>query len=301
MKKNIPIALSFALVAGVMAPSAFAQSPEAPVTGEASTDEETEQIQEKFIKLTGTFQSFEERTNGALYALIEKGEEIFAVVVDENTVVVDNAGNPIELEEGMEFTAFVDAQKPMLMIYPPQYSPELIVVQTKEQGFVEVDTFDKEFAGKKLKLNISDETVIENLSGTELEASTVAEANAAVFYTVSTRSIPAQTMPSKVIVLSYDEKTVDKEAVQELIEKDFYEVDGVKMVPLRLVAEQLGWKVDSTGNGAVISKDDTIFTITRGTKTYDHNGEGSQFKVAPDLLEPIKTYVPVDFVDYLMK
>jgi hypothetical protein len=301
MKKNIPIALSFALAAGAIVPSAFAETSDVPAAGEVVTDEEAEQVQEKFIKLTGTFQSFEERTNGSLYALIEKGEEIFAVVVDENTVVVDNAGNPIELEKGMEFTAFVDADKPMLMIYPPQYSPELIVVQTEEQGFVEVDEFDKEFTGKKLKLNISDETVIENLSGTKLEASDVAEANAAVFYTASTRSIPAQTTPSKVIVLKHDEKTVDKEAVQELIDKDFYEVDGVKMIPLRLVAEQLGWKVESTGKGAVVSKEDTVFTITRETKTYDHNGEESQFKAAPSLLEPTKTYVPVDFVDYLLK
>lgn len=294
MKRNIPIALSFALLTGAIAPTAFAQSQDV-----SAANEEAEQVQEKFLKLTGKFQSFEERTNGSVYSLIEKGEEIFAIVADERTVVVDNLGNPVELKEGMEFTAFVDAEKPMIMIYPPQYSPELIVVQTTEPGFVEVDEFDKEYTGKKLKLNLSEETVIENLSGTKLNAEDVAEANAAVFYTASTRSIPAQTAPSKVIVLSYDVEQGNNKSVDEIIEKDFYEVDGVKMIPLRLVAEQLGWKVESTGKGAVLSKDDISITITRGTKTFVHNGKDSEFKAAPSLLEPIKTYVPVDFVDYL--
>lgn len=295
MKRNIPIALSFALAAGAIVPTAFAQTNEI-----TEVNDKVEQVQEKFLKLTGKFQSFEERTNGSLYSLIEKGEDIFAIVANETTVVVDNLGNPAELKEGMEFTAFVDADKPMLMIYPPQYSPELIVIHTTEPGFVEVDEFDKEFTGTKLKLNLSDETVIENLSGTKLDAEEVAETNTAVFYTASTRSIPAQTTPSKVIVLSYDAKQ-DDNAVQEIIDKDFYEVDGVKMIPLRLVAEHLGWKVESTGNGAVLSKDNTTFTITRGIKTFVHNGKDSEFEAAPSLLEPTKTYVPVDFVDYLTK
>lgn len=296
MKRNIPIALSFALVAGAIAPTAFAASSDAP-----AASEEAEQVQEKFMKLTGKIKTFEKRSNDSLYALIEKEEDVFGIVVDERTVVVDNVGNPLKLEEGMEFTAFVDADKPMIMVYPPQYSPELVVVHTKEPGFVEVDKFDKEFAGKKLKLNLSKETVIENLSGKKLNADAVAEANAAVFYTASTRSIPAQTTPSKVIVLSADEEKSNEEIVQDIMANDFYEVDGVKMIPLRLVAEQLGWKVDSTGKGAVVTKDNTTFTITRGTKTYVHNGENKQFKAVPSLLEPNKTYVPEEFVEYLMK
>ena len=32
-------------------------------------------------------------------------------------------------------------------------------------------------------------------------------------------------------------------AVQTIIKNDFYEVNGVTMVPLRLIAEKLGWTV----------------------------------------------------------
>ncbi|MGM9949343.1 MAG: copper amine oxidase N-terminal domain-containing protein [Lysinibacillus sp.] len=301
MKRNIPFALTFALMAGSVAPAAFADGPGVPAAEEKKESGEAEQVQGKFIKLTGTFRTFEERPNGSLYALIEQGEHIYGIIVDEKSAVLDNAGNPIELEEGMAFTAYVDADKPMIMIYPPQYVPELIIVQTKEQGFVEVDQFDENFAGEKLKLNITSDTVIENLSGTKLEAKAIADADAAIFYTTATKSIPAHVEPSKVLVLSHDGQDEGFEAVQDLIAGDFYEVDGVKMVPLRLVAEELGWKVESTGKGAVVSKGGTSFTITRGETSYVHDGQERRFEVAPALLEPIKTYVPVDFVDYLVK
>ena len=301
MKRNIPFALTFALMAGSIAPAAFADDPGAPAAEDKNAGGEAEQVQGKFVKLTGTFQSFEKRPNGSLYAQIEQDESVFGIVIDEKSVVLDNAGNPIELEEGMEFTAYVDKDKPMIMIYPPQYVPELIIVQTKEPGFAEIDQFEGDFAGKKLKLNIAADTVIENLSGTKLEAEAITDVDAAVFYTTATKSIPAQVTPSKVIVLSHDKQDGGFEAVQDLIANDSYEVDGVKMIPLRLVAEELGWKVESTGKGAVVSKDEISFTITRGEKTYVHNGEERRFEAAPALLEPIKTYVPVEFVDSLVE
>ena len=298
MKRNIPFALTFALMAGSVAPAAFADGSGIPAAEDKNAGGEAEQVQGKFVKLTGTFQSFEKRPNGSLYAQIEQGESVFGIVVDEKSVVLDNAGNPIELEEGMEFTAYVDKDKPMIMIYPPQYAPELIIVQTKEPGFAEVGQFDEDFASEKLKLNIAADTVIENLSGTTIEAEAITDADVAVFYTTATKSIPAQVTPSKVIVLSQDK---GRDAIEDLITSDSYEVDGVKMIPLRLVAEELGWKVESTGKGAVVSKGGISFTITRGEKSYVHNGEERRFEVAPALLEPIKTYVPVEFVDSLVE
>jgi len=202
----------------------------------------------------------------------------------------------------MDFTAYVDGNKPMILIYPPQYSPELVIVQTDEIGFAEVAQFDENFANESLKLNISDETVIENLSGTAVEAKDIVGVDVAVFYKFTTFSIPAQTTPSKIIVLSYDEEELSEEIVQlqTIIKNDFYEVNGVTMVPLRLIAEKLGWTVTSTGKGAIVSKDNATFTITRGEKLYGHNRAVDYFEQAPALLEPTKTYVPVEFVDRLL-
>ena len=256
------------------------------------------QVQENFLKLTGTLSSLEKNDNGLLHGVIEQQDNVFNIVVGEETVVVDNTGKRVELKEGMDFTAYVDGNKPMILIYPPQYSPDLVIVQTEQMGFVEVTQFGENFANESLKLNISDETVIENLSGTAVEVKDIAGIDVAVFYKFTTFSIPAQTTPSKILVLSYDEEEVA--AVQTIIKNDFYEVNGVTMVPLRLIAEKLGWTVTSTGKGAIVSKDNASFTITRGEKLYGHNRAVHYFEEAPTLLEPKKTYVPVEFVDRLL-
>ena len=148
-----------------------------------------------------------------MYGVIKQQDSVFNIVVGEETVVVDNTGKRVELKEGMDFTAYVDGNKPMILIYPPQYSPDLVIVQTEEIGFAEVAQFDENFANESLKLNISDETVIENLSGTAVEAKDIVGVDVAVFYKFTTFSIPAQTTPSKIIVLSYDEEELSEEIV----------------------------------------------------------------------------------------
>ncbi|MGM9944054.1 MAG: stalk domain-containing protein [Lysinibacillus sp.] len=299
MKKTIPFALSAVLVGGAFAPAVLGNETSIK---ENETNKDEEQVQENFLKLTGTLLSLEKNENGLLYGVIEQQDNVFNIVVGEETVVVDNTGKRVELKEGMSFTAYVDSNKPMILIYPPQYSPELVIVQTEEMGFVEVAQFDENFANETLKLNISDETVIENLSGTAVEAKDIVGLDVAVFYKFTTFSIPAQTTPSKIIVLSYDEEEISEEmvAVQEIIKNDFYEVNGVTMVPLRLIAEKLGWTVTSTGKGAIVSKDNASFTITRGEKMYSYNRAVHYFEEEPELLEPKKTYVPVEFVDRLL-
>lgn len=298
MKKTVPFALSAIFVGGAFAPAILANETSSK---ENETTKEEEQVQNKFLKLTGTLASLEKNKNGLLYGLIEQQDDVFHIVVGEDTVVVDNTGKQVELQEGMTFTAYVDGNKPMILIYPPQYVPDLVVVQTEEAGFVEVAQFDENFANESLKLNMSDDTVIENLSRTAVDAKDIVGVDVAVFYKFTTFSIPAQTTPSKIIVLSYDEEELSQEMVkvQAIIKNDFYEVNGVTMVPLRLIAETLGWTVTSTGKGAIVSKENVSFTITRGEKMYGYNRAVNYFEESPALLEPKKTYVPVEFVERL--
>lgn len=300
MKKTVPFALSAILVGGAFAPAILANETSSK---ENETTKEEEQVHNKFLKLTGTLASLEKNENGLLYGLIEQQDDVFHIVVEKDTVVVDNTGKQVELQEGMTFTAYVDGNKPMILIYPPQYVPDLVVVQTEEAGFVEIAQFDENFANESLKLNISDETVIENLSRTAVDAKDIVGVDVAVFYKFTTFSIPAQTTPSKIVVLSYDEEELSQEMVkvQAILKNDFYEVNGVTMVPLRLIAETLGWTVTSTGKGAIVSKENVSFTITRGEKMYGYNHAVNYFEEAPALFEPRKTYVPVEFVERLLQ
>jgi len=308
MTKVVPFAMSALLIGGaVVAPTASANEGEAVVTNATDNNEQNPQVQPIFIKVAGTIESVEKRED-ATYYTVKEDENINVFVVNNETLVFDNTGKEVKLQKGDQVTAYTYANKPMLMIYPPQYNPEVIIVETKEMGIVEVDFFNKELvnADNTLKLNVGKETELLSLSGKKVKAKDLAEQHLLVFYTITTMSIPAQTPPSKVVVLDtigQEQGEVDpsKAAVQKIIKNDFYEVEGTKMVPLRLIAEELGFKVESTGKGAIISKGALSYTITRGQKEYGYNKALRYFTVAPALLEPTKTYVPVEFVEELMK
>ncbi|MEQ6353771.1 stalk domain-containing protein [Lysinibacillus sp. M3] len=308
MTKVVPFAMSALLIGGaVVAPTASANEGETVVTNATDNKEQNPEVQPTFIKIAGTIENVEKRED-ATYFTVKENENINVFVVNDETLVFDNTGKEVKLQKGDQVTAYTYANKPMLMIYPPQYNPEVIIVETKEMGIVGVDFFNKELVNtdNTLKLNVGKETELLSLSGEKVKAKDLAEQHLLVFYTITTMSIPAQTPPSKVVVLdtfAQEQGEVDpsKAAVQEIINNDFYDVEGTKMVPLRLIAEELGFKVESTGKGAIISKGAVSYTITRGQKEYGYNKALRYFKVAPVLLEPSKTYVPVEFIEELMK
>lgn len=308
MKKVVPFAMTALLIGGaVVAPSASANEGNAGVTNTTDNKEQNPQVEPAFIKVAGTVDNVENNKNATNFT-VKEGEDTNVLVVNDDTLVFDNTGKEVKLQKGDKVTAYTYANKPMLTIYPPQYNPEVIIVETKEMGTVEVDFFNKELVNtdNTLKLNVGEETELLSLSGKEVKAEDLAEQHLLVFYTIATMSIPAQTPPSKVVVLdtiAEESGEVDPSelAIQEIINNDFYEVEGTKMVPLRLIAEELGYKVESTGKGAIISKGAVSYTITRGQKEYGYNKAIGHFKVAPALLEPTKTYVPVEFVEELMK
>ncbi|MGE7839952.1 stalk domain-containing protein [Lysinibacillus sp. NPDC093712] len=311
MTKVVPFAMTALLLGSVaIAPSASANGGEAVVTNAPQQDEQSPQVQPIFIKVAGTIENVEERNN-ATYYTTKDGENTNVFVVNKDTLIFDNTGKEVKLQKGDKVTAYTYANKPMLLIYPPQYNPEVIIVESKEMGSVTVDFFDKDLVNtdNSLKLNVGEETVVQSQSGKEVSAKDLAEQHLLVFYTITTRSIPAQTPPTKVIVLDataeeqgeVGEEASFNSAVQEIIKNDFYDIDGTTMVPLRLIAEELGFKVESTGTGAIISKGALSYTITRGEKAYGYNKALRHFEVAPALLEPTKTYVPVEFFEELMQ
>jgi hypothetical protein len=76
------------------------------------------------------------------------------------------------------------------------------MLRLKRDQIVKYDVFDKDLisSDKSLKLNISDKTEIISQDGKAFEGE-LANRKLVVLYGVSSKSIPAQTNPSKVIVL----------------------------------------------------------------------------------------------------
>ncbi|MFJ8520640.1 stalk domain-containing protein [Lysinibacillus xylanilyticus] len=304
MKKFAPAAMTALLFGNVVIPVASAKE------NSTVTEQQLPQIQIDPVHIFNTTYGTVEKANSGekiTYFTVKDGEQTNILEITKDTLVFDNTGKKVELKEGDKIVAYTFANKPQKLIYPPQFNPDVVIVETKEAGFVEVDYFFENLTNtyEMLKLNIGENTELLNTKGEKVSAKDLKEKNLVVFYTVSTKSIPAQTTPSKVIVLDEEsgnttENTVDAE-IAEIIATDYLEVDGTKMVPLRLIAEKLGYKVESTSKGAIVSKGNLSYTITRGEKMFGYNKALRQLHTAPALLEGNKTYVPVEFIEQYLK
>ncbi|WP_342533426.1 copper amine oxidase N-terminal domain-containing protein [Lysinibacillus sp. FSL K6-0057] len=301
MKKIAPAAMTALLFGSALVPVASANE-------QHSTGAEVPQIQidpvHIFNDTRGTVEDVRVGENITYYT-VKEGEQTNVLEITKDTLVFDNTGKKVDLQKGDKVLAYTFANKPQKYIYPPQFNPEVVIVESEEVGFVEVDYFFEDLTNTYdiLKLNIGKDTELFDVKGEKVEAKDLAEKHLVVFYTASTKSIPAQTTPSKVIVLDdYPATTVNpvNEEIDNIIASDSYEVAGTKMVPLRVIAEKLGFKVDSTGKGAILSKGNMSYTITRGEKTFGYNKALLTLTVAPTLKDT-KTYVPIEFVDEYLK
>lgn len=260
-----------------------------------------------YMKASGVITAIE-AAKGSLRVTIENEEGI------ENVLIINEKSQLLSskttasiasdyLKNGMNVEAYYDKNKPMILIYPAQFTPELVVVKEENGQNVKVNKFDDDFLSldKELKLTIAEDTVLQNEQGKTISKTDLKGKELVVFYTITTRSLPPQTTPTKVIALDPLQQS-ETELVHKIIEADHYMKDGVKMIPLRKVAEQLGYTVVSQGhiNGALVKKENRSFTITRGEKKYGLNKSLQQFAVAPELIAGNKTYVSEDFLDMLL-
>lgn len=295
MKKIAPLAMTALLLGGTATYASDVLISPSP----------TEQQQEAtFMQVTGKVDAIEVRGDWTYYIDTDEANG-FYVTVQNSQNVYDTMGNAVTLKEGDTFTAYIYANQPMILIYPPHYTAQAIIKDTEGMGTAMLGTFDKNLVNETntLKLNIADTTAIYNTKGEKIANADFTGGDAIVFYTTSTRSIPAQTTPSKIVQLpglgadwTEEEGIVTpEEEIDAIVGTDFRMVNGTKMVPLRTVAEQLGYQVASTGKGAIISKGVVSYTVTRGEKMYGYNRALRQFTEVPALLEKNKTYVEYDF------
>ncbi len=103
---------------------------------------------------------------------------------------------------GQKVTAYYPENTPMALSLPPITTPKVIVLNSEVvPGFVHVATFDETLTSSdgQLKLNISTKTKVTDGEGNPV--TTLANRDLVVFYTISTRSIPAQTTPERIFVI----------------------------------------------------------------------------------------------------
>lgn len=117
-------------------------------------------------------------------------------VVSPTTYFVDH----VVVAVGDKVTGYYDRNAPVPLIYPPQYRA-LIMVKDSSYQNVKVDYFDNQLKSSdgRLQLNISPYTQIVLTNGQPYSGN-LTNRNLIVIYGATTKSIPAQTTPYRIIV-----------------------------------------------------------------------------------------------------
>lgn len=117
--------------------------------------------------------------------------------VTSDTQIIDNR----QLRTGLRVAAFYDSRLPVPLIFPPQYMAQIITVPGRNEQ-VMLNFFDNNLtaADRSLQLNIARNTSISTINGQNVNCR-LGNQTLLVYYTVTTRSIPPQTTPSRIVVL----------------------------------------------------------------------------------------------------
>ncbi|WP_082232106.1 hypothetical protein [Halobacillus massiliensis] len=117
-------------------------------------------------------------------------------IVSPATYFIDHA----MILTGDRVTGYYDGNAPVPLIYPPQYQA-LIMAKVSPYQNVTVDYFDSQLVSRdgQLQLNLSPSTQLLLTNG-QAFTSNPANRNLIVIYGPSTKSIPAQTTPYRVII-----------------------------------------------------------------------------------------------------
>lgn len=323
MKKILTFAFALLLTTSVMgAQQAFAAKDDKDDAKPNNDEKNTTD----YMKVPGVITEIEEDKEVTRVTLEDKKEIVLILTLKKDSLLFDSGSATVlkvaDLKKGQQVEAFYDKNKPMILIYPTTVTPELVIVKNADKyGEVKVSKFDKEFLSLdgKLQLNIGEDTKLVSQDGKSISKKELANKELVVFYSATTRSIPAQTTPTKIMTLDFSKVDTDKEDegkedadedktpvetnnVQAIIAKDHIMKNGVKMIPLRKVAEELGYKVVSqpTVKGALVTKKNLSYTIKRGEKMYGFNKSLGKFEVEP-FIKDMKTYVPESFVKELLE
>lgn len=138
--------------------------------------------------------------DGGCYKLVSVDNEqgmFVNFVVEPMTYFVDH----MMVRIGDRITGFYDANVPVPLIYPPQYRAVVMAADSPNQH-VKVDYFNEYLVSSdgQLRLNLSPQTPVLLENGQQFTGN-LTNRNLIVSYGASTKSIPALTTPSQIIVM----------------------------------------------------------------------------------------------------
>lgn len=105
------------------------------------------------------------------------------------------------LSTGMRVTFWYRKDAPAVLIYPPRYTAVAAAKERNDRS-VNVSHYDEQLINQEMNLQVNPADFVEvKTTNNQMYLGDLANHDLMVVYTTSTRSIPAQTTPSKVVVL----------------------------------------------------------------------------------------------------
>ena len=231
-----------------------------------------------------------------------------------------------KLAVGMKITGFYQTGVPMVMIYPPQYPIEIVLAEVDKNTQVKADRFDKNGVSTDgfLQYRVGEETQIILQDGSKYDGS-LENRKLIVYYSVSTRSVPAQMTPTKIIVLFEEAQgPLSKMEKGEAAKPRMPDVSQASivvkgkvieapspynrpnpnktiMVPARAVLTALGYRVDwdeETGT-VMVNQGISSFTINSPDYTYGRMAP-IRLEASPEIKDGY-AYVPLSYFKRVLK
>lgn len=147
--------------------------------------------------VTGTIVNMNSMANDCcgMQITLRTEEGIVNLIVDGNTGVIDNR----RLRTGMRVAAFYDVTLPVPMIFPPRYRAVLVTVLGQSQKVL-LSFFDENLIAEngELQLNLRTPYNIFAVNGQKFLCGPENQ-TLLVYYSLTTRSIPPQTTPDRMI------------------------------------------------------------------------------------------------------
>ncbi|MDX9916817.1 MAG: copper amine oxidase N-terminal domain-containing protein [Gudongella sp.] len=238
----------------------------------------------------------------------EEGLDRFFANIGENTLLLsqttmDKAEAKL-LSDGTKVAVFYRTNTPMALSEPPQLTPQVVVIMDGDENTntVMVEKFDENLlsADGSLVIRVGDDTVVVDKEGSEVEKDLVAGNELAIFYKFVLESYPGQTTPEKIIVLPGVE-VLEEDAL--ILTQEMLKSEGdVIMIPLRAVAEFLGYEIkwDGTNKTVEMTRGPQWTLVTIGRNTYNFAKMMIRLETAPVIHEG-RTYVPLSFIEQVFK
>ena len=256
-----------------------------------------ERVEGAYGSFTGKVTNKSE-SKGITYVMLTNEQEMqtrFAVTPD--TIILNDA----KLTEGETLTGFYDLNGIAPAIYPPQYIA-FVIAKPDPKANLFVGLFDETLtsADRQLKLLNIDKAEITDVNGKPYTGP-LEDQTLAVYYDIATFSIPAETNPMRIVVLSAENAAPEETPPlpitvngHEITDAAAFDSNGVMMVPLRAVAQALGHEITWNGADRSVTFDNGVSLRIGQDVCFNAQGESVLLNHAPVIVEE-KTYVPLSF------